>query len=123
MSGFAGIAVLLTVVGLYGVLSYTVTRRRREIGVRMALGADRGAVVALVLKDAMKTVAVGLALGVAGAAAVQRLLGSIAFGIRPGDPMFTALACGVMIVASLAAAYLPALRAALMDPTQTLRNE
>jgi len=123
MSGFAGIALVLTVVGLYGVLSYTVARRQREIGVRIALGAGRGTVLGLVMKDAMRMVVVGLVLGVAGAVGVQRLLESISFGIRPGDPIFVIIACCLMVAASLAAAYIPALRAASVDPMQTLRNE
>jgi len=123
MGGFAGIALLLTVVGLYGVLSYTVARRQREIGLRLALGAGRSAVLRLVMKDAMRMVAVGLVLGVAGALAVQRLLGSIAFGIQPKSPSFTIAACCVMAAAGLAASYIPAWRAATVDPMQTLRSE
>ena len=123
MGGFAGLALLLTVVGLYGVLSYTVARRQREIGVRIALGAGRGTVLGLVLRDAMRMVLAGLLLGLAGAIAVQRLLESITFGIRPGNPIFLAVACSVTAIASLAAAYIPALRAASVDPMQTLRSE
>lgn len=123
MSGFAGIAMVLTVVGLYGVLSYTVAKRQREIGVRIALGARRTTVLALVIKDAMRMVAVGLVLGVASAMTAERLLESIAFGVRSGDPSFVILACFVMVVASLVAAYVPAVRAASVDPMRTLRSE
>ena len=123
MSGFAGIALVLTVVGLYGVLSYTVTRRQREIGVRIALGAGRGTVLGMVLRDAMRMVVFGLVIGVSGGVAAQRLLKTIAFGIQPGDPIFVTVACCVMLLASLAAAYIPALRAASVDPMQTLRSE
>jgi putative ABC transport system permease protein len=123
MASFAGIALLLTVIGLYGVLSYAVSRRRREIGVRMALGAGQKQVLGLVLREAMQLVAVGLILGLAGAAAAQRLLASIAFGIRAGDPIFLTVACGAMVVASLAAAYIPAMRAVSMNPVQALRSE
>ena len=123
MSAFAGIAMVLTVVGLYGVLSYSVAQRQREIAVRVALGARRTAVLGLVIKDALRMVALGLLLGVAGAIAAQRLLGSIAFGVRPGDPIFVILACLVMIAASLAAAYIPASRAASVDPMGTLRSD
>ena len=122
MSGFAGIALLLTVVGLYGVLSYAVARRRKEIGVRIALGARRGQVLGLVLRSAMKPVGIGLVLGLAGAAGVQRLLESVIIGIRPKDPLFVVVACGGMILASLAAAYVPAMRAASVDPVQALRS-
>jgi ABC-type lipoprotein release transport system permease subunit len=75
------------------------------------------------MKDAMRMVAVGLALGVAGAVAAQRLLESVAFGIRPGDASFVSVASCLLVVASLAAAYIPALRAASVDPMQTLRSE
>jgi len=123
MSGFAGIALLLTGVGLYGVLSYTVARRQREIGVRIALGAGRRTVLSLVLQDALRMLWIGLIFGLAGAVAVQRLLQSATFGIRSSDPIFIIVACSVMAVASLAAAFIPALRAASVDPMQTLRSE
>ena len=123
MGTFAGIALLLTIVGLYGVLSYAVARRRREIGVRIALGATRKGVLGMVLKEAMQLVIAGLVLGLAGAVGAQRLLESIAFGIRPGDPIFLVVACSAMIITSLAAAYLPAARAASVDPMQALRTE
>jgi predicted permease len=123
MTGFAGIALLLTVVGLYGVLSYLVARRRREIGLRIALGAGRSQVLGLVLRGAMQSVGLGLVLGLASAAGVQRLLESFVFGIQPKDPMFITIACCVMIIASLAATYVPAMRAASVDPVQALRSE
>jgi predicted permease len=123
MATFAGIALLLTVIGLYGVLSYAVAKRRREIGVRIALGAARGQVLGLVMRDAIPLVVLGLAFGLAGAAAAEKLLGSLASGIRPGDPAFIAAACCIMVIASLAAAYIPALRAASVDPVETLRSE
>ena len=123
MGSFAGIALLLTVVGLYGVLSYAVARRRREIGVRIALGAGRREVLGLVLREAMLLVVVGLMLGLAGAACAQRLLDSIVVGIRPGDLTFLAGACSAIVITSLAAAYMPAARAASVDPIQALRSE
>ncbi len=123
MGGFAGIALLLTVAGLYGVLSYAVARRYREIGVRIALGARRGEVVGLILRDAMQLVAVGLVLGVVGAASAGRLLESMLYEIRPQNPFLVAGACCVMVVTSLAAAYLPAARAASVDPMLALRRD
>jgi putative ABC transport system permease protein len=123
MGSFAVFALLLTVVGLYGVLSYAVARRRREIGLRMALGAGRGEILALILRDAMRLVAAGLALGLAGAAAGGRLLESMVYGIQPGDPVFLAAACGAMVITSVAAAYVPAKQAAAVDPMQSLRSE
>jgi putative ABC transport system permease protein len=122
-SSFAGIALVLTVVGLYGLLSYTVARRRREIGLRIALGAARGEVLGLVLRQAARLVLVGLILGLAGAIGAQRLLESALFGIRPGDPVFIMMAGGLLLIAGLAAAYLPAVRAASVDPMQALRSE
>ena len=123
MGSFAAIALLLTVTGLYGVLSYTVARRRREIGVRIALGAGRREVLGLVLRDAGLLVMAGLILGSAGALGAGRLLGSMVYGVRPGDPLILACACGIMVITSLAAAYVPALRAASVDPMQALRSE
>ena len=123
MGSFAAMALALTAVGLYGVLSYTVARRRREIGIRIALGAGRRAVVGLVFREAMTLVVAGLALGVAGAAMGARLLDRVVFGIRPGDPMVIVTACVVLLIAGLAASYLPAARAAAVDPMQALRTE
>ncbi len=123
MASFAGIALLLTVAGLYGVLSYAVARRRREIGVRIALGAGRREVLGMVLREAMQLVGLGLLLGLAGALGVGRLLEGMAFGVRPGDPVFVAAACGLMVLTSLAAAYVPAARAASVEPMQALRSE
>ncbi len=123
MGSFAGIALLLTVVGLYGVLSYAVARRRREIGVRIALGAGRREVLGLVLREAMQLVVVGLTLGLVGAVGAERLLKSIIFGVRPGDVSMVTVACCVMVITSMAAAFVPAARAASVDPMQALRSE
>jgi predicted permease len=122
-ASFAGIAMALTIVGLHGLLSYAVAKRRREIGLRMALGAARREVLGLVLRQAGGLVVVGLILGLAGAAVVQRSLASMLFGIRPGDPAFILIAGGLVVVAGLAAAYAPAVRAASVDPAQALRSE
>ncbi|HWR52500.1 MAG TPA: FtsX-like permease family protein [Bryobacteraceae bacterium] len=123
MGSFAAIALMLTVVGLYGVLSYTVARRRREIGVRIALGAGRKQVLGLVFRQAAQLVAAGLILGLAGAVAAGRLLETTVFGLRPGDPLMLLGACCALIVASIAAAYIPAARAASVEPMQALRSE
>ena len=96
MASFAGIAPALTVVGIYGLLSYTVTRRRHEIGLRIALGARRREVVGIVLWQAGRLVLAGTILGLAGAAGAQRLLKSIVFGARAGDPVFLLSASAVM---------------------------
>jgi predicted permease len=123
MGSFAAAALLLTVAGLYGVLSYAVARRQREIGVRIALGAERSEVIGLVFRQAALFVASGLALGLAGAAGAGRLLESMVYGIPPGAPLVVILACGVIVITSLAAAYIPAARAASVDPMQALRSE
>ncbi|MBK5294089.1 MAG: ABC transporter permease [Acidobacteriia bacterium] len=123
MGSFAVIALLLTVTGLYGVLSYAVERRRREIGVRIALGAGRKQVLGLVFRQAAQLVAAGLILGSAGAAAAGRLMGTMVFGVHPLDPVFLAGACCTLVIASVAAAYMPAARAASVDPMQALRSE
>jgi putative ABC transport system permease protein len=123
MGSFAAIALLLTAVGLYGVLSYTVARRGREIGVRIALGAERGGIVRLVFRDALRLVAAGLAIGLIGAVAVQRLLESVLYEAKAGDPKMLAIACGLMVLVGLAASYAPAARAASVDPVRALRSE
>jgi predicted permease len=123
MGSFAAIALMLTAVGLYGVLSYTVARRRREIGVRIALGAGRRVVLGLVMREAMVLVLAGLALGVVLASIASRLLERVIFGVQPGDPTVLVAACAVLVVSGLMAAYLPAARAASVDPIQALRTE
>jgi predicted permease len=123
MGSFAATALLLTVGGLYGVLSYGVARRRRELGVRIALGAGRREVVTLVLRDAMRLVVAGLMPGVAIATGGARLLSSMVFGVQPGTTQILAVACGLMVVTGVGAAYLPAARAAAVDPIETLRSE
>jgi putative ABC transport system permease protein len=123
MASFAAIALALTTVGIYGLLSYAVVRRRREIGLRIALGAGRREVLGMVLGQAARLVGFGLVLGLAGAMGVQRLLGSVVFGVRAGDPVFLLSAGAIIAIAALLAAYLPALRAASVDPMQALRSE
>jgi len=123
MASFAVIALVLTAMGLYGVLSYTVARRRREIGVRIALGAGRRAVVGLVMREAMVLVVAGIALGALLASLTARLLERVLFGVRPGDPRVLVAGCVVLVIAGVVAAYLPASRAASVDPMQALRTE
>ncbi|HUI42786.1 MAG TPA: ABC transporter permease [Terriglobia bacterium] len=120
---FAGIALLLTMVGLYGVMAYSVARRTREIGVRIALGASRSAVLSMVLKRALLLVAAGLVLGVAGSFAGDRLLRTMLFGVSPTNPAVFALAGLLVALTGALAAYLPARRAASVDPMAALRHE
>ena len=121
LSAFAGVAGLLAVIGIYGVLAYTVTQRTQEIGVRMALGAGRGQVVALVLRTGLLLAAVGVSLGLAGAVAGARYLQGMLFGIEPLDfSTFAGVGIAFALVSALAS-YLPARRATQVDPMVALR--
>ena len=120
---FGAIGLLLMAVGLYGVLCYSMLRRTREIGIRMALGADRGMIISMVLRHALHLVAVGIALGLAGSAAGDRLLRQLLFGTAPNRPLLMTLACAVIMMSAALAAYLPARRAASIAPTDALRAE
>jgi putative ABC transport system permease protein len=120
---FAVIALLLTVVGLYGILAYSVIKRTREIGVRIALGATRSAILTMVLKHAMRLVFLGLVIGLTGVALEGYLLQSMLYGIRPSDPLLLLLACCVIVITTMIAAYLPARRAASVDAMRALRTE
>ena len=123
MGTFAGLALVLTIVGLYGVMTYSVTRRTREIGVRMALGAQRGAVLTMVLQDAAVLLAVGIAIGVAAALASASVLQELLYGTGSRNPVVLIEVCAVMAVAGLIAAYIPAFRAAKVEPMTALRYE
>jgi ABC-type antimicrobial peptide transport system permease subunit len=123
MASFAGTALLLTLFGLYGTLSYAVARRRREIGVRIALGARRREVFGMVLREAMQLIAAGLIFGLLGARAAERVLANMVFGVPAEGALIAVIACGVMVITGLAAAYAPAKRAASVDPMQALRSE
>lgn len=123
LGSFAGISLLLTATGLYGVLAYSVLRRTREIGVRMALGATQKSVLAMVGRQALILVSIGIPIGVAGAFAGERLLKSILFDTGSRSLILMSAACGVVIVTGMVAAYLPARRAASVDPIQALRSE
>ncbi|MGA8026546.1 MAG: ABC transporter permease [Bryobacteraceae bacterium] len=123
LGSFAGIALLLTVVGLYGVMAYSVLQRTREIGVRIAIGADRGMVLGMVLKQAMTLVFIGLVIGLAGAIAADRLLTKMLYGVTPHNPALLAIACCLIAATGVIAGYLPALRASSVDPVEALRSE
>jgi putative ABC transport system permease protein len=123
MGVFAGLALLLTAVGIYGVLSYQVSQRTNEIGIRMALGAQRSDVFRLVLRQGLVLAVIGVTIGLAGASALTRLMTSLLFGVTATDVFaFTAVSVGLLVIALLAS-YLPARRATKIDPLVALRYE
>jgi predicted permease len=123
VGGFAAVALLLAVVGLYGVVAYSVSRRTREIGVRMALGAERRAVYAMILREAARLAAVGVAIGLAASLGGANLMAGLLFGVSPWDAPTLAAIAAVLAVSALLASYFPARRAAKVDPMAALRHE
>jgi len=123
MTGFGLTALLLAMVGLYGVMANNVSQRTREFGVRMALGATRASVLRLVFRQGVPLVGIGLALGLAGALALSRTLESMLFGVKPGDPAVFAAVPVLLAAVALAAMLIPARRATRLDPVRTLGDE
>jgi putative ABC transport system permease protein len=120
---FAALALLLSAVGIYGVTSYAVAQRTREIGVRMAIGASAAKVVGMVLASALRTVGIGLLLGTLGALAGARLIASQLYGVSARDPLTFAAIAALLALVALAASGIPALRAARIEPMTALRAE
>ncbi len=120
---FAAGALLLASIGIYGVLSYIVGQRTREVGIRMALGAQRGDVVRAVLRDGAAMTLPGIGIGVVVALALTRLMSSMLFGVKPTDVVTFVSVAGILCAIALLACYMPARRAAKLDPMQALRSE
>jgi putative ABC transport system permease protein len=120
---FGVAALLLAALGIYGVIAYAVSQRRRELGIRIALGAKPGEVVRLVLSDGLRLTLAGVAIGVAGALATSRLLAGLLVGIGSNDPITFAAIVLLLVLVALAACWVPARRAAAVDPLTALRAE
>jgi ABC-type antimicrobial peptide transport system permease subunit len=118
-----GMALVLSVVGVYGVVSYIVSRRSREIGIRLAFGAQSQAVQRMFLKRSLQVATIGLAIGLVASMAFGRWMGSLLYDVRPLDPATYLLVFGLLLAAVALATYLPARRAARLDPAMTLRAE
>jgi predicted lysophospholipase L1 biosynthesis ABC-type transport system permease subunit len=122
-AGFAGLALVLAAIGTYGVLSYMVTQQRREIGIRMALGAERAIVLGTVMAHGLKLTGLGLVTGLAAALGLTRLMTTLLFEVRPNDPATLAGVAAVITVVAAVASLVPALRATRVDPMLALRDE
>jgi ABC-type antimicrobial peptide transport system permease subunit len=123
LSIFGIVALVLAAIGIYGVMAYSVAQRTQEMGIRIALGAGRGAIQKLVVWHGMKLAILGVAVGLAAAFALTRLMASLLFGVRAWDPAAFLLAPIILAVVALIAVWLPAHRASKVDPIETLRTE
>jgi ABC-type antimicrobial peptide transport system permease subunit len=120
---FGGLALLLASIGLYGLMSYAVARRTSEIGLRMALGAQRSGVLALILKDVALLVLAGMAVGIPAALGSSRFISSMVYGVAGNDPLTILLSSSILLAVAALAGYVPARRASRIDPTIALRSE
>jgi len=122
-TGFGVLALALACVGIYGIMAYTVANRRNEIGIRLALGAQPGQVRGMILRESTWLAGAGIVAGVGGALALTRLVKSMLYGIAPNDPLTIAGAVAVLLAVALAASWIPARRAAAVQPMEALRHE
>jgi putative ABC transport system permease protein len=122
LTAIAALALLLAVVGTYGVMAFVNAQRRQEIGVRMALGANTQSVLWTVMRDGLRLIAIAAALGLLGAALSARAIATLLFGVTPFDPLAHATAVALLVGTALLACWLPAVRASRVDPLETLRN-
>ena len=120
---FGGSALLLAAIGIYGLIAYTVQQRTQEIGIRLAMGADRTTVLTMVIVQGMRLVLIGVAIGTASAYGLTRFLASVLVGVRPRDPLVFIAVPAVLIVVALFAAWIPARRVSRIDPADALRCE
>jgi putative ABC transport system permease protein len=123
LGAFAALALLIAVVGIYGVMSYSVARRTHEIGIRMALGAERSDVLGMVVASGLRMAAFGVAIGLAGALLVTRVLKTFLYGVEPTDATTFVSVSAILAASAFFASYLPARRAATVDPMSALRQE
>jgi predicted lysophospholipase L1 biosynthesis ABC-type transport system permease subunit len=119
----AGMALAVAIIGVYGILAYAVAERRHEVGIRLALGAEPGAVRSLFVRQGLVLTSAGAIVGLASAAALRRWISSLLFGVEPLDPLTYAISVVALAAAALVASYLPARRAASVDPMETLRSD
>ena len=120
---FAALALVLSAIGIYGVLAYTVSQRTREFGIRIALGARGGTVVRMVMGQGIRLAAIGLALGVTAAALLTRLMTRMLYDVKPTDPLVFAIVAGALMLVAMAASLVPSLRVARIKPAAALRVE
>jgi predicted permease len=120
---FSALALLLSCIGIYGIMAYTVSRRTNEIGIRMALGAQRGAVLSMILREASLVGVAGVAIGLAAALAATRILAGLLYGLKPQDPLTLTFAAILMLLVTATASLIPARRASRVEPTVALRYE
>jgi ABC-type antimicrobial peptide transport system permease subunit len=123
LGAFAALALVLASVGLYGVISYSVEQRHREMGVRLALGAGRGSVLRMVLAHGLRLTTAGLVVGLAAAISLTRYLQTVLYEVQPTDPGVLAAVLGILISTAIVASYVPARRATRVDPARILRDE